>query len=63
MKTSLPSFSRLSCPLAERGTVEGHASPDARDQEAHDGYRSSLTPTCVARTAPCRNRRWGHWRA
>src|SRR5499433_241932 len=35
-------------PLAEKGTVEGHASPDAHDQDARYGYRSYLTPTCVA---------------
>jgi len=36
------------CPLADEGTLEGHASPDARDQEARYGYRSYLPPTCVA---------------
>src|SRR5574341_627654 len=36
------------CPLAAAGTVEGHASPDACDQDAHYGYRYYLTPTCVA---------------
>jgi SRSO17 transposase len=36
------------CPLADVGTVEGHASLDARDQDARYGYRYYLTPTCVA---------------
>ena len=35
-------------PLANEGTVEGKASPDARDQDAYYGYRYYLTPTCVA---------------
>jgi hypothetical protein len=35
-------------PLADEGTVEGRASPDARDQDAGYGYRYYLTPTCVA---------------
>jgi len=35
-------------PLADKGTVEGQASPDACDQDAHYGYRYYLTPTCVA---------------
>jgi hypothetical protein len=38
-------------PLAEQGTVEGQASPDAGGQDAHDGYRSYLTPTCMAHRA------------
>src|SRR2546425_1157350 len=32
-------------PLADEGALAGHASPDARDQDARYGYRSSLTPT------------------
>jgi len=35
-------------PLAEKGTVEGQASPDADAQDAHYGYRYYLTPTCMA---------------
>ena len=35
-------------PLANEGTVEGKASPDARDQDAPYSYRYYLTPTCVA---------------
>jgi SRSO17 transposase len=38
-------------PLAEKGTVEGQASPDTGDQDAHYGYRYYLTPTCVAHRA------------
>src|SRR5215471_14880408 len=34
------------CPLADAGTVEGQASPDAHDQDACYGYRYYLTPTC-----------------
>jgi hypothetical protein len=36
------------CPLADEGTVERQASPDARDQDARYGYRYYLTPACVA---------------
>ena len=36
------------CPLADEGTLEGQASPDARDQDARYCYRYYLTPTCVA---------------
>ena len=36
-------------PLADEGTLEGQASPDARDQDARYGYRYYLTPTCVAK--------------
>ena len=36
------------CPLADEGTVEGQASPDANDQDARYGYRYYLTPTCGA---------------
>src|SRR5262249_15947308 len=39
------------CPHVDIGTWEGQASPDARDQDAHYGYRYYLTPTCVARRA------------
>jgi hypothetical protein len=39
------------CPLADAGTLEGQASPDARDQDARYGYRYSLTPTWVANGA------------
>ena len=39
------------CPLADEGTREGQASPDAHDQDAHYGYRYYLTPTCVAHRA------------
>jgi hypothetical protein len=39
------------CPLADEGTVEGQASPDAHDQDARYGYRYYLTPTCVAHRA------------
>jgi len=39
------------CPLADAGTVEGPASPDAHDQDARYGYRYYLTPTCVAHRA------------
>jgi hypothetical protein len=39
------------CPLADAGTLEGQASPDARDQDARYGYRYYLTPTCVANGA------------
>src|SRR6516162_5351273 len=35
----------------DAGTLEGHASPDARDQDARYGYRYYLTPTCVANGA------------
>jgi len=35
-------------PLADEGPVEGHASPDAREQDARYGYRYYLTPTGVA---------------
>src|SRR5712691_13533157 len=34
--------------LADKGTVEGQASPDAGDQDTHYGYRYYLTPTCMA---------------
>ena len=37
------------CPLADAGTLEGHASPDARDQDARYGYRYYLTPTGMAK--------------
>jgi len=36
------------CPHADVGTWEGHASPDARDQDTRYCYRYYLTPTCVA---------------
>ncbi len=36
------------CPHADAGTLEGQASPDARDQDARYCYRYYLTPTCVA---------------
>jgi len=36
------------CPVADEGTLEGPASPDARDQDARYGYRYYLTPVCVA---------------
>jgi SRSO17 transposase len=36
-------------PLADEGTVQGHASPDARDQDARYDYRYYLTPTGVAK--------------
>src|SRR5262249_39098808 len=39
------------CALADAGTGEGQASPDARDQDARYGYRYYLTPTCVAHRA------------
>src|SRR5262249_53063420 len=39
------------CPLADEGTVEGPASPDAHDQDARYGYRDYLTPTCAAHRA------------
>jgi len=39
------------CPLADEGTLEGQASPDARDQDARYGYRYYLTPTGVANRA------------
>jgi len=39
------------CPHADAGTLEGQASPDARDQDARYGYRYYLTPTCVAHRA------------
>jgi hypothetical protein len=32
------------CLLADEGTVEGQASPDAHDQDARYGYRYYLTP-------------------
>jgi SRSO17 transposase len=32
-------------PLADEGAVTGQSSPDARDQDAHHGYRYYLTPT------------------
>ena len=35
-------------PLADEGPVEGHASPDVRDQDTRYGYRYYLTPTGVA---------------
>src|SRR5262250_1902449 len=35
----------------DASTWEGQASPDARDQDAHYGYRYYLTPTCVAHRA------------
>src|SRR5215470_20103992 len=38
-------------PLADGGTVEGHTSPEACDQDAHYGYRYYLTPTGVAHRA------------
>src|SRR5262252_119842 len=38
-------------PLADAGTVEGHAAPDAHDQDARYGYRYYLTPTGVAHRA------------
>jgi SRSO17 transposase len=39
------------CPHADAGTLEGQASPDARDQDARYCYRYYLTPTCVAHRA------------
>lgn len=36
-------------PLADEGALAGQSSPDARDQDAHHGYRYSLTPTGVAK--------------
>src|SRR5262252_8224731 len=39
------------CPLADEGTVEGLASPDAHDQDARYGYHYYLTPTCMAHRA------------
>jgi len=39
------------CPLADEGTLEGQASPNARDQDARYGYRYYLTPTGVANRA------------
>src|SRR5215471_19246193 len=39
------------CPLADEGTVEGQASPDAHDQDARYCYRYYLTPTCMAHRA------------
>src|SRR6266851_5011441 len=33
-------------PLTDEDTLEGQASPDARDQDARYGYRYYLTPTC-----------------
>jgi hypothetical protein len=38
-------------PLMDEDTLEGQASPDARDQDARYGYRYYLTPTCVANGA------------
>ena len=38
-------------PLADGGTVEAQTSLDDCDQDAHYGYRSYLTPTCVAHRA------------
>jgi hypothetical protein len=38
-------------PLTDEDTLEGQASPDARDQDARYGYRYYLTPTCVANGA------------
>ena len=38
-------------PRADEGTLEGHASPDARDQDARYDYRYYLTPTGVANRA------------
>ena len=35
-------------PLADEGTLERQASPDARDQDARYCYRYYLTPACVA---------------
>ena len=35
-------------PLADEGALAGQSSPDARDQDAHHGYRYYLTPTGVA---------------
>jgi SRSO17 transposase len=32
-------------PLADEGALAGQASPAARDQDAHHGYRYYLTPT------------------
>ena len=39
------------CPLADEGTLEAQASPEAGDQDARYGYRYYLTPTCVAHGA------------
>src|SRR5262249_4375289 len=36
-------------PLTDEGAIAGQASPDARDQDAHYGYRYYLTPTGVAK--------------
>ena len=36
-------------PLTDEGALAGQASPDARDQDAHYGYRYYLTPTGVAK--------------
>ena len=36
-------------PLRDEGALAGQASPDARDQDAHYGYRYYLTPTGVAK--------------
>ena len=36
-------------PLADEGALAGQSSPDARDQDAHHGYRYYLTPTGVAK--------------
>jgi SRSO17 transposase len=35
-------------PLADAGALAGKSSLDARDEDAHYGYRYYLTPTCVA---------------
>ena len=39
------------CPLANEGTLERQASPDARDQDVRYCYRYYLTPACVANRA------------
>src|SRR5215471_19002382 len=36
-------------PLADEEVFAGKSSPDARDQDAHYGYRYYLTPTGVAK--------------
>jgi hypothetical protein len=36
-------------PLTDEGTLAGQSSPDAREQDAHYGYRYYLTPTGVAK--------------
>ena len=38
-------------PLADESTLEGQASPEAREQDARSCYHSSLPPTCVANGA------------